>query len=301
MKAKHPQPYDRIGKEILHDIKDSLIYFITGITPAHITPINIEFPRIQSRSADMIFKVRLGKQTKIFHIELQSDNDPDMAYRMLRYANEILHRYKWSFHQCVLYFGKDPVNMTNQLNNDSEPDSHLTYSYQLLKVGELKPESWLNLKDIHLLPFLPLMKMEGKPESYLNWCLEVIVKQVKGLDKNSRNDLLFKTKVLCGLRYERLVIKESFAEVEKMLSLKDNPVIQEILEEGVEIGLKQGVEQGVDRLRKKVIEVLTRKFHTIPMGLIDDLKKLTDFDQIDLAFTNALECQSLEEFHQTLR
>lgn len=49
-------------------------------------PLNIEFPKIEEKEADYIFKAKLSNdQSIIVHIEFQTSNHKDMHFRMLRY------------------------------------------------------------------------------------------------------------------------------------------------------------------------------------------------------------------------
>jgi hypothetical protein len=51
---------------------------------------------------------------ELFHIELQSRNDPDMAQRMLEYAIAIYGQYRRRPEQQVLYTGEAPMRMAGR-------------------------------------------------------------------------------------------------------------------------------------------------------------------------------------------
>jgi hypothetical protein len=54
-----------------------------------------EQQRIELRQADMVARVkqRNSQQTFILHVEIQNDNDPQMALRMMRYYTDIQLAY----------------------------------------------------------------------------------------------------------------------------------------------------------------------------------------------------------------
>ena len=118
--SDYHQPYDRLSKDILQSIKVPLVRFLTGKEPQEVVPLNIEFQQIQSKAADLLFMARFEDFEKIFHIEMQTDNHPQMLYRMLGYFNEIVRQYEMFPVQTVLYFGRNPMNMRNQLVNGGE-------------------------------------------------------------------------------------------------------------------------------------------------------------------------------------
>ena len=309
------QPYDRISKDLLQNIKVPLVRFLTGMEPKEVIPLNIEFQQIQSKAADLLFIARFEECEKLFHIEIQTDNHPQMLYRMLGYFNEILRQYGMLPHQSVLYFGRHKLNMRNRITDGEK----LNYEYELIDVSKLEPASWLNLKEVNLLPFLPLMK--GKGEEYLKWCLQVIIKELSRLDSRSRDDLLFKTKVLSGLRYKQLVLQENFKEVQGMFSLKDNPVIKEIWEEGKLEGKLEGEIKGklegeikgeikgklegeikgkLEGLRQSLILTLEVRFGALSQKHLQKVKTLENSNVLEFLIKQAVSVKSLKEFQAIL-
>ena len=75
------QEYDAALKSLLMRREGSLLKQLTGlqVTRWH----NVEFPEVRTRSVDLLGETDDGR---LVHVELQSSNDPHMAFRMLEYS-----------------------------------------------------------------------------------------------------------------------------------------------------------------------------------------------------------------------
>jgi predicted transposase YdaD len=96
---------------------------------------NIEFPKIESRRADLLGETETGE---LAHIELQSTNDEDMPIRMLNYYIHVRKKFGRYPQQVVLYVGDEPPRMETELRGPA-----LDYSYRLIDVRDLDGERLL--------------------------------------------------------------------------------------------------------------------------------------------------------------
>jgi predicted transposase YdaD len=82
MPARRTQPpaqrFDKTIKKLFQTLPSRLIEWLTGQPPVEL--LTVEFPTVESRSADLVFRLPNGE---IHQIELQSDNDETMDVRML--------------------------------------------------------------------------------------------------------------------------------------------------------------------------------------------------------------------------
>ena len=78
-------------KTILHSLANTLTRSLTGVKPMQL--LSVEFESVEKRVPDLVVKL---EDERIFHLEVQSDNDPRMADRMLRYRLLLRERYPLS-------------------------------------------------------------------------------------------------------------------------------------------------------------------------------------------------------------
>ena len=137
--------------------------------------LSIEFPRVETRESDMVFKCTTsGGNVIAVHIEFQSDNDNKMLYRMLRYATEIMEKYNLMPYQVVIYIGKSSLNMVNKIDFDFGKENFLSYGYKIIDVGEIKFSEIIQTNYYELFALLPLMdkkkRQEGKEQLSKEMC-----------------------------------------------------------------------------------------------------------------------------------
>ncbi|MBF0557047.1 MAG: hypothetical protein HQK96_21235 [Nitrospirae bacterium] len=121
------QKYDITLKDILKDIPKVFLKLLTGYETGNF--IDVQFPDIQLREADLVIEVTDGK---LIHVEIQSTNENNMLGRMLLYFGLTFNQYKKFPLQIVLYIGNDPMNMENHMECEG-----VKYSYKLIDIREI--------------------------------------------------------------------------------------------------------------------------------------------------------------------
>ncbi|KJU83783.1 hypothetical protein MBAV_004024, partial [Candidatus Magnetobacterium bavaricum] len=84
------QKYDIALRDILKDMPRTFLRLLTGYATGKF--LDVQFPDIQARRPDILFKVVVRR--KIFQIEIQSRNEKIMLERMFLYAAFIYNQYK---------------------------------------------------------------------------------------------------------------------------------------------------------------------------------------------------------------
>ena len=315
----HPHPYDLTSKALFKDLELPLLRYVTGKNVTLERYLDIQFQTIESQRADLLCEARLDDEPVLIHLELQSDNDPQMLYRMMGYLVDIHQAYQKPVYQCVVYLGKDPVKMQNHLQFKLTEDNHLNYHYRLLALNEVDFSEIARLETVDFLALLPLTRSEWKAEEHLQQSINTLVERSQGLDFHSRSDLLLKTEILAGLRYSRESLTKVFEEVMQMFKLEQSEGYQMILEKGVERGLEKGRQEGIqtgrqegiqagrqevlqeaeDRFRQRIGDILRKRFGPVPLTLTQQLQPLS-LAQLDQALANALEAESMAAFLESL-
>jgi len=97
--------------------------------------INVEIPKTQMNKLDLVAWLADGR---LYHLELQSANDPNMAWRMLEYYFLLWRRYSVQPVQQVIYVGAKPMAMNADIRHE-----RLTFGYRAIDIRELDSEVML--------------------------------------------------------------------------------------------------------------------------------------------------------------
>jgi predicted transposase/invertase (TIGR01784 family) len=295
--------------------------------------LNVEFQHIEAQDADLIYDALIDGQPAIVHLELQSDNHPRMLNRMLRYLVDIYAAYQRPVYQCVVYLGAKPVNMIRTLGFSLSQESRIEYRYHILALNQLPFADVAQMEPLDFLALLPLTHSDWDAATHLANSIDVVTKRSQVMDFESRSNLLLKTEVLAGLRFERTLIEKLCKEAMDMFQIEQSSTYQMILEKGFEKGVQQGLQQGVQqgvqqgieqghqlglkagkeegllqgiqtaiqKFQSKIIDILQKRFVTLPVSAVQEVKAIQDLDQLDVALSNALEAESLALFLETLK
>ncbi len=93
---------------------------------------NVELPEVRSYRVDMLGETVDGT---LVHIELQSTNDPNMAFRMAEYSLAIYRVFHRMPEQVVLYFGELPMRMDARLSGPTVSSAGWSISGNLMVSG----------------------------------------------------------------------------------------------------------------------------------------------------------------------
>lgn len=262
--------YDVTVKDLFGGQSAELIGYLTGLPVENLQDLNIEFPRLERKTADLVFGGRVFDEEAVVHVEFQSGNDPQMAVRMLRYATDIHGAHGLPVYQVVVYFGDREPAMAEGIAYQVGDESRLDYRYRLLDLGALKYEEVKNGPHPVLYGLLPAVDRERRRRegnAFLETCVRDVLES--SLEIEEKRTALVRVEIFAGLMFTRDVIERIFREVEHMLNLQESAGYQRIFEKGLEKGLEKGREQGLEKgqqraLQETAISQLKKKFRGIP-------------------------------------
>ncbi|MEO5355793.1 MAG: hypothetical protein H7844_00660 [Nitrospirae bacterium YQR-1] len=134
-----PKRYDKVIKEILKDVVDTLITEVIGLKIVKSTAIETKLQITNEREADFILLVEFEDGSKsILHIEFQATNYSRMEYRELEYWTYITVVHGIQPIQYVFYIGNEPLTMKNTIQTDT-----LNYRYNLIDMRNVDCEKFL--------------------------------------------------------------------------------------------------------------------------------------------------------------
>ena len=122
-------------------IKDIPVHFLGLVFNQTFDPkeakfLDVKLPKLFEREADLIVEHR----GEIYHLELQSTDDPKMGLRMLYYHLLILENYGKIPHQAVVYVGEKPLKGMSPIVKTST----LRFEYKLIDLNKVDCSLLLN-------------------------------------------------------------------------------------------------------------------------------------------------------------
>src|SRR5713226_1789130 len=156
--------------------------------------------------ADALLKIIKHGKAALKHLECQTDNDPEMAVRLLEYNILASRQYNHiPVYSYVIYLredGKVPEPPYIRRFPDEEGEEVLRFYYRVIKLADIPAEVFLGQDLVGLLPLVPLAK-GGKD-------LGFVKKMVDRLGEAEEYDLLAIAHLLGGPGLQKGVRTGSF-------------------------------------------------------------------------------------------
>ncbi len=177
--------FDITLRDIIQNIPQKFVSILTGQRGEKI--LDNTFPSTKERKADLILQLENGI---ILHLELQTQNDKNMIFRMLEYYILLKQRYKNKpIKQIVLYVGDGRPNMQNTLKADS-----IEFSYEIKDIKDIECKKLLESNSLEDKILAVLCRVENF-EKYIFSLIDELIK----LPEKQRADYI--RKLLIALDY----------------------------------------------------------------------------------------------------
>ena len=188
--------FDKTLRDIIQNIPQKFISILTGKKGSKI--LDNTFPSTKERLADLVLELEDGS---VFHLELQTQNDKNMPFRMLEYYLLLKQRYPdKTIKQMVLYVGDGKPNMQNYLETDK-----LKFSYEIRDIKDIECKELLESDSLEDKILAVLCKVEDF-ETYIFSLIDELLK----LSEKQRADYI--RKLLIALNY-RPKLKEKLVSI----------------------------------------------------------------------------------------
>jgi len=163
--------FDKTLRDLIQNIPQKFVSILTGKKGVKI--LDNTFPSTKERVADLVLEL---EDNSIFHLELQTQNDKNMPFRMLEYYLLLKQRYPDKpIKQMVLYVGDGKLNMPNSLETDK-----LKFSYEIKDIKSIECKELLesdNLEDKILAVLCKVQDFEKYIFSLIDELLQLPEKQ----------------------------------------------------------------------------------------------------------------------------
>ena len=255
--------YDATLKELFQSPPQRLLQLLIGGQAGEL--LNIEYPAVRMRRPDLLVRLTDGR---LYHLELQSSGDADMAWRMLEYFLLIARQFGQSPLQQVLYVGDKPVSLPSGLALDA-----LQYRYSVIYIRDLDAQLLLAspLLEDNLLAILCRV---GEAREVIHQ----IMQRIAGLPDKVQSDTLAKLLILSGLRNWQALVTEEANQMAITLDIEENAFLREVFQDGEQ----KGINKGEAALLRRQLE---RRFGPLPEWALQ---------KIEAADTAALETWGIQ-------
>jgi hypothetical protein len=268
--------FDTVLKELLLGSRSILVEDLAG-SPV-VEWLNVELPRTRNARVDLMGWLEDGR---LWHLELQSENDDDIDWRSLEYFVLIRRQFKTAPTQVTLYVGEEPMRMGGSIELDS-----LHFRHRIVDIRTLDAERLLASENLSDNLMAILCRIENRRET-----VRRILRRIAAMPAPQRADSLARLLVLSGLRGAGALVIEESRTMPVVIDPMKNPVLRQWYEEAFARGQVEGVDQGIDVILRRLLE---RRFGALPEWALDRLASSTRQEREDWAL-RVLDAGSLED------
>ena len=270
------QRYDTTLKTLFQAPPQQLLRLLVGGQAREM--LTVEYPTVRMRRPDLVVRLTDGR---LYHLELQSDNDAAMPWRMLEYYGLLYQRYGQQPLQHVLYVGERPMTLVAQIDHAT-----LLFEYEAIDVRTLDGQPLLHstvLED----NILALLCRGGATRATVQY----ILARIANLSGTAQTEALTTLLILAGLRQLQPLVREETQQMAIILDIENNPFLRDIFEEGRQEGQIEGE-------RALVRRQLARRFGVLPAWAEQHIAA-ADTTTLEQWGLRLLDTTSLEEVFRT--
>jgi len=125
--------YDTTLKALFQAPPQELLRLLVGGQAREM--LTVEYPIVRLRRPDLVVRLTDGR---LYHLELQSTNDPTMPWRMVDYYSLLRQHYGQAPQQQVLYVGEAPLALASHI-----AETTLSFHSEVIDMRPLDGAPWL--------------------------------------------------------------------------------------------------------------------------------------------------------------
>ena len=238
-------------------------------------------------ATDKVLLLHAAEGDRIQHFDFQSGPDAALPRRAHRYNALLEDRHDLPVESIVILLAPKANLRTitghyeRKLPGETQP--YLRFRYRVIRVWELPLETVLSA-GTSVLPLAPMSKVE---RDQLPMVIDKMEERFATLKDRTRvSDLWTATKVLMGLRYDKIFTDRLLHGVRAM---KESVTYQAIVEEGVQKGK-------VGEARHMLIKIASARFNGPPMPKhLRELEAITDAELLEDLAVRVLDVSTWSE------
>jgi predicted transposase YdaD len=289
---KELRRFDLVLKEIFSRAIEKIIFIATGEKiKEKLEDINREVKLLKSLRPDMLFKA--GE--KIFHIEIQAQQDKTLPKRMLLYSVGIEEK-----------FGKEPVQIVLFVGKGNPPPSYFKSEFKFLKFKvvdwkKIDPDEFLKSdKPEEVVLGVLAGKYREKPEVF-----KKVIRKISKIIKNKKELLKYMEDIsfLGGLFDVEIKIEPMPIQIDIRKTLFYKWGEREGEKRGLEKGLKEGEKRGKQEgLKEAILLDVQIKFGKSKVKELKTiLEKVDDVNHLKKIKRKIIEAKTWDDFVKVFR
>jgi predicted transposase YdaD len=297
---KELKRFDLILKEIFSRTVGKLISIATGEKiEEKLEDINRELKFLKSLRPDVLFKAG----DKIFHIEIQAQQDKTLPKRMLIYSVVIEEK-----------FGKEPVQIVLFVGKGNPPPSYFKSEFKTLKfkvvdMKKIDPDEFLRSdKPEEVILGVLAGKYREKPEVF-----KKVIRKISKIIKNKKELLKYMEDIsfLGSLFDVEIKIEPMPIQIDIRKTLFYKWGEQKGFEKGKKEGLKEGEQRGLikglkqgkqEGLKEGILGIIQVKFGSSKAKLIKSLlDKINDINRLEKIKKEVIRAEKWDDFFKVFR
>jgi predicted transposase YdaD len=283
-RRKELKRFDLVLKEIFSRAVGKIISIATGEKiEEKLEDINREVKLLKSLRPDMLFKA--GE--KIFHIEIQAQQDKTLPKRMLLYSVGIEEKFGRKPVQIVLFVGKGnpPPSLFR--------DEFTTHKFIVLDMKKIDPDEFIkSKKPEEVIVGILAGNFKEKPQ-----IIEMVKERIVEIVKNEEEIAKYIDSVsfLAGLFDVKIEVKPMPIQVDIRKTF--------LYKWGKEEGLKEGEQRGIVKgLKEGILGITQARFGSQKAKQIKNfLDKINDINRLKTIKKEAIEAKTWDDFLRALR
>jgi hypothetical protein len=257
-------PYDASTKYLVQTRLADWLPLVGPATTARVEVIDADLATVTA-AADRVLRVH-DDPPWLLHLELQSSRDPDLLTNLHMYNALLERRHGPPIRTAVVLLRRsaDDPAITGELSRSFPGEvPYLTFRYQVVRVWQVPPETFLNGG----LGILPLAAISQVVEADLPAVIGRMEQRLRTEAAPEEASLLWTaTGVLMGLKYPQALIASFLQGIHGM---KDSVFYQAI------------VEEGMTKARQDDLLLLGRQRFGAPSPAVEQaLRNITDADRL---------------------
>jgi predicted transposase YdaD len=286
--------YDKSSKWLIQHFADSILrlFGVRGIVSWRSLQTDFVQPR---RIPDGFIEVqRLGQATPdLYILEVATYPEARVAHQVLA-DTAMVYLDRHVLPEVVVLFLRREGNAEALDALDlSSPQglTNLKFTWRVAKLWEVPAQGLLAAGDIGLIPWVPLTKFRGTPESMIRQC-RARIDQVTSHDEHE--NLLAVTQFLARVRYTDPKLFEILGGLETMIK---SPLFQELKAEWTQ---EAKIEGKIEAKIEALMTVLVGRFGSKAKALETEIKAINDETRLQELLEHAATCRTLGSFRKQL-
>ena len=283
------KPFDASPKSLLQYGPEDWPPFV-GVQARAVEIVDADISTVTG-ATDKVLRLHAAEGDRIQHFDFQSGPDAALPRRAHRYNALLEDRHDLPVESIVILLARKAnlrsINGQYQRKLPGEAQPYLRFRYRVIRLWELPVETVLSAGP----SVLPLAPMSDVQRDQLPRVIERMEERFARLtDRTSVGDLWTATKVLMGLRYDKVFTDQLLRGVRAM---KESVTYQAIVEEGVQKGVQKGKLQEVQQV---IVRIGTKRFKLPPNPKqIQELEAVKDVASLENLAERVLDVRTWSE------